>query len=50
MGPRAPLGLAPLLAALGGSGPLACQAGVAGHWCIHDLFRALGALTRLIGA
>lgn len=22
----------------------------AGHWCIHDLFRALGALSSLIGA
>nr|WP_158546425.1 hypothetical protein [Pseudomonas sp. RW407] len=38
--------------ALATGGPLPCQAHgfAAGHWCIHDLFRALGALSSLIGA
>lgn len=40
-----------LTASLATSGHLPYQAyGFAGHWCIHDLFRALGALSSLIGA
>ncbi|MDF3842142.1 hypothetical protein P3W55_10505 [Pseudomonas citronellolis] len=50
---RARLSSALLLAALlATSCHLSYQAygSAAGHWCIHDLFRALGALSSLIGA
>ncbi|SDI80736.1 hypothetical protein SAMN05216189_100937 [Pseudomonas delhiensis] len=42
--------LAAVALAAGGHLPYQAPGSAAGHWCIHDLFRALGALSSLIGA